>query len=112
MLAGKGLDDQRMDKVAVEELTEGVYSATARRSTQARVTWWVTRAEKRGLTPFPLTKETLTLAGALLKRGAYRSASQCLYSIKKHDLRRGGALGAELLLIKAWLRIRFLFGAC
>ena len=92
----EGLDNPLRDSTAIAELRGGVYSETARKSTEARIAWWKARAMRRGMAPFPLTKEALTLAGALLKQGAYRSAPQYLYSIKKHHLAVGGAWDAEM----------------
>ena len=39
----------------------------------------------------------LTLAGALLKQGAYRSAAQYLYTLKKQHVSTGGTWGPELI---------------
>ena len=90
------VDTMALDTMAVKELVDGVYTVTARKSAQARVDWWTARAVKRGLQPFPLDAAKLTLAGALLKKGAYRSASQYLYTLKKQHVSTGGAWGPEL----------------
>ena len=90
------VDAQALDSTAVQELMDGVYTATARKSAQARIDWWTTRAAKRGLQPFPLDAAKLTLAGALLKKGAYRSASQYLYTLKKQHVSTGGTWGSEM----------------
>ena len=68
------------DAGALKVLRREVYSETARKSTEARIEWWLRRAAKRGLSPFPLDTASLQLAGALLKQGRYRSAAQCLYA--------------------------------
>ena len=87
----RGVDDHAMDKVAIQDLETGVYTRSALKSSSARIEWWRVRAAKRGLTPFPLDQQKLTLAGALLKRGGYRSAKQYLYSLKKQHTCEGGA---------------------
>ena len=82
-------DDPGLDGTALKELKGGFYSATARKSTAARLEWWSKRAARRGREPFPIDLEALTLAGALLKAGRYRSAQQYLYTIKKEHMARG-----------------------
>ena len=77
-------------------LTEGVYTKSALKSSCARIERWNVRAAKRGLQPFPLDAQKLTLAGALPKRGGYRSAKQCLYSLKKQHVCEGGVWDAGL----------------
>ena len=74
---------------AITAVLDDTYTAASRRSVAARVEWWRRAAAKRGVTPFPLDTSKLTLAGALLKHGKYKSASQYLYSIKKEHLRQG-----------------------
>ena len=57
--------------------------------------------------PFPLDQGKLTLVGALLKKGAYRSAAQYLYSIKKQHLALGGGWGPDMVaLFQKELRAR------
>ena len=82
-------DDPGHDDTALKELKRGVYSATARKSTAARLDWWIKRAARRGREPFPIDLEALTLAGALLKAGRYRSSQQYLYTIRKEHVARG-----------------------
>ena len=41
------------------------------------------------------------MAGALLKRGGYRSAKQYLYSLKKHHVSEGGSWDARMA---SWFR--------
>ena len=82
-------DDPGLDGTALKELKGGFYSATARKSTAARLDWWIKRAARRGREPFPIDLEALTLAGALLKAGRYRSSQQYLYTIRKEHVARG-----------------------
>ena len=84
------------DADAITAVLGDTYTAASRRSVAARMDWWERAAKKRGLTPFPLEHSKLTLAGALLKQGKYKSASQYLYSIKKEHLRRGHAWPEQL----------------
>ena len=92
----KGPDNMALDEIAIRNLVSGVYSATARKSTSARLLWWTSRASRRQLEPFPLDISKLTLAAALLKKGAYRSAAQYLYTMKKRHMAFGGTWGPEL----------------
>ncbi len=87
-----------LDLVALENLTRGIYTHTSKRAHEARVAWWVTRANVRQVPPFPLTPEKLQLAGALLKQGKYRSAAQYLYSLKKADAAQGGCWSTLLAI--------------
>ena len=82
-------DSPNDDNDARKRLLADTYTVTSRKSTEARVTWWVSRARFRKMAPFPLTAEKLQLAAAILKRGRYRSASQYLYSIKQEHCNRG-----------------------
>ena len=66
------------DADAITAVLGDTYTAASRRSVAARIDWWERAAKKRGLTPFPLEHSKLTLAGALLKQGKYKSASQYL----------------------------------
>ncbi len=54
-----------------------------------------------GAKPWPLTKGSLRIAAAALKAGAFRSASQYLYCLKKTHIRKGYTwtvtLGVEML---------------
>ena len=68
---------------------EDTHTPSSRTSSKARVAWWLTRSSIRGVSPFPLTLGKLQLAAAILKRGQYRSASQCLHSIKQEHINRG-----------------------
>ena len=73
----------------MQALRRGVYTVTSGKSTVARGAWWEVRAKRRGLEAFPLDTQKLQLAGALLKKGHYRSAAQYLYSLKKEHAVRG-----------------------
>ena len=84
------------DAEAITAVLDDTYTASSRRSVSARIDWWERAAKKRGMAPFPLEHSKLTLAGALLKQGKYKSASQYLYSIKKEHLRRGHAWPEQL----------------
>ena len=67
-------------------LLQETHTVSARKSIEARVTWWSARAKARGLAPFLLTEDKLWLAGALLKKGGYRSAEQYLYALKRRHM--------------------------
>ena len=95
-LKRQALDNPACDAATVPALGSGVYSSTARKSTGARLRWWCKRAARRGREPFPITVELLTLAGALLKAGRYRSAQQYLYTMKKEHVTRGHLWGSAL----------------
>ena len=51
---------------------------------------------KTGVGTIPAHQQKLTLAGALLKRGGYRSARLYLYSLKKQHVSEGGIWDAGL----------------
>eukprot|EP00971_Amphidinium_carterae_P000891 17315-Amphidinium_carterae.1 len=65
-----------------------------------RLAWWSRRAAANGVAEFPLTAESLKLAGADLKLGSYRSAALYLAAMKKEHSKRGdewtSALEVEL----------------
>ncbi len=86
---------------ALRRLDEGKYTPSSRRSVKARVAWWQREARRLGTKPWPLTKGSLRIAAAALKAGAFRSASQYLYCLKKTHIRKGHAwnvsLGVEML---------------
>ena len=84
------------DTEASTAVLDDTYTASSRRSVSARIGWWERAAKKRWIAPFPLEHGKLTLAGALLKQGKYKSASQYLHSIKKEHLRRGHAWPEQL----------------
>ena len=65
------------------------HTVSARKSIEARITWWAARAKTRGFTPFPLNEEKLWLAGALLKQGGYKTSEQYLYAIKRKHTQLG-----------------------
>ena len=92
------------DKEARKRLLADTYTVTSRKSTEARVAWWVSRATLRSMAPFPLTAEKLQLAAAILKRGRYRSASQYLYSMKQEHCNRGHEWPQHWTMLLAGLR--------
>ena len=84
------------DEEAISAVLEDRYTATSGKSVNARLAWWDKVARLRGLAAFPLDTEKLTVAGAVLKRGKFRSASQYLYSMKKEHVSRGHAWSEAL----------------
>ena len=66
------------DDEAITAVLDDTYTAASRRSVTARLDWWERAATKRRIAPFPLVPDKLTLAGALLKQGKYKFASQYL----------------------------------
>ena len=88
--------DLHLDTEALTNLAEGVYTYTSRKSARARMAWWQVRAKRRGLAPLPLDEAKLKLAGALLKKGSYRSAPQYLYTLKEMHVDSGAAWSPSL----------------
>ena len=81
-------------------LEKDKYTPTARKSVAARVRWWQSLTEAHGGCPFPIDRGKLRNGAARLKEQGYRSAAQCLYSMKREHVIRGfkwpQALSTEL----------------
>ena len=84
-----GRDDPSNDSEALQQVLKETHTATSRKSIQARIVWWESRAKLRGIEPYPLDRDKMKLAAALLKQGRYKSAGQYLYTIKKSHIERG-----------------------
>ena len=87
--ANRDLDADHGDRVAAQILAQDMHTASSRKSIEAWVTWWSARTKARGLLPFPLTESKLWLAGALLKKGGYRSAEKYLYAVRRRHINLG-----------------------
>eukprot|EP00438_Fugacium_kawagutii_P014285 Skav215770 [mRNA] locus=scaffold106:569116:574315:+ [translate_table: standard] len=73
--------------------------ASSNQSTHAsRAKWWATRAETRGLKPYPLEPHHIDVAGALLKAGAYRSSAQYFAAMKREHITQGYSWSDNLTL--------------
>ena len=84
-----GVDEPEHDSDAMARVLRETHTATSRKSIRGRRVWWEARAERRGFEPYPLDHFKLKLAAGLLKSGQYRSAGQCLYTIKKAHVEQG-----------------------
>ena len=67
---GRRADEVTQDASALQAEKRGIYSETARKSTEARISWWCAKAERRKLKPFPLDKDKLLLGGLCENRAA------------------------------------------
>ena len=83
---------------AVERLERDKYSSSERQSTTAQVNWWLQLSEVHKGAPWPLTWKTLRGAAAVLKARGYRSASQCLYTMKREHCVQGHKWSTRLAL--------------
>lgn len=81
--------DEAAFQAAMQEFEMDKQAASNQGAHDARLRWWATRAEARGLCSFPLTPARINVAGALLKAGAYRSAAQYLAAMKRERISSG-----------------------
>ena len=91
-----GVDEPGQDSDAMARVLNETHTATSRKSIRGRLVWWEARAKRRGIMPYPLDHHKLKLAAGLLKSGQYRSAGQCLYTIKKAPVEQGYEWKADL----------------
>ena len=84
-----GVDEPGHDSEAMARVLRETHTATSRKSIRGRLVWWEARAKRRGIEPYPLDHYKLKLAAGLLKSGQYRSAGQCLYTVKKAHIEQG-----------------------
>ena len=73
----RGADDSAEGFAAMKELEKDTFSASSR-TRETRASWWVSRAKARGIQPFPLDVQKLTLLGGLAQEG---------WIPERHDLR-------------------------
>ncbi|CAK0789745.1 unnamed protein product [Prorocentrum cordatum] len=96
--AAKGLDAFAEDANAVEALRPARFAKTSRDSHRSRLQWWYDRCSARKLAPFPLSAELVELAGALLRRGCYRSGAAYISAMKRQHVLLGSPWTDQLKL--------------
>ena len=95
-LIRKGRDDPYLGTNAIDELIGGVYSSTARKSTEARISWWETRVKAWRHT-LPVDKRCPHLGGRATetRRVTCRVTALIYYQQKKNTTWGGGVLGTQ-----------------
>ena len=82
-------EDEETFKRAWEEFQNDKFASSNEASVNSRKAWWIKRAERLGLEPFPLTPTLIDTAGTLLKIGSYRSAHLYLQTMKRVHAEKG-----------------------
>ena len=81
--------DQENLQAALTTYQGAKSAATSVGTHESRLRWWQARADQQGVTSYPLTVQSLALAGSLLKAGGYRSAALYMAAFKREHIRRG-----------------------
>ena len=71
------------------QFEEEKFASSNLASTKSKLKWWDTRARRQNIEPYPLSRDSIDLAGALLKAGEYRSAAQYLAALKREHISKG-----------------------
>ena len=82
-------EDPEEFKKALEEFQNDKFAASNQATHKARVQWWLHRAKSLDVTPFPLTVQTIDMAGALLNvlaYGQYRSSAMNFAALKREHV--------------------------
>ena len=87
--SARDLDNAAEDDEAIMELRKARLANSTRQAEKYRVRWWKTRCSRRFLPSTPVTVWRVELAGALLKKGGYRSARSYLSTIKRLHIEAG-----------------------
>ena len=93
-----GLDDHSKDLSSIRVFNRWMWGIGTIQTFETRCRWWRTRAEYRGIEPWPLTQAKIRLAAALLFKGGYRSAPNYLASIKRKHIQGGYDLPLKVQL--------------
>ena len=81
-------DDEKLRQI-MAQFEEEKFASSNVAATKSKLKWWETRASRQKIDPYPLTRDSIDLAGALLKAGEYRSAAQYMATIKREHITRG-----------------------
>lgn len=81
---------------ATQEYEEGKLAPGSRKALQARVAFWERRAAAHRIEPWPLDVSKLSLLGALLHAGAYRSAAAYFAAVKRHHIKTEGVWTTQM----------------
>ncbi len=84
--------------LALRSLDRDKHAASSRKSMGARLTWWKRQRAAHGGQPWPITRDSLRAAAAILKAGQYRSAAQYFYTLKRQHVVLGHRWGQDLAL--------------
>ena len=79
--SSKDLDNPQEDQQAVDTLRSRARAVTTVKGDRCRLKWLMDRCRRRRIRPYPLSAERITLAGALLVKGGYRSGAMYLAAI-------------------------------
>ena len=70
----------------MEDFQNDKFAASNQATHKARVQWWLHRAKSLDVDPFPLTVQTIDMAGALLKVGQYGSSAMYFAAFKREHV--------------------------
>ena len=92
------LDRIEEDEQALADITGAELARTTIPPVNARWAWWTRRCMARGWDPYNITPRHLSIAGALLLKGKYRSGKAYLSEIRKRFIENGGRWTQQLEL--------------
>ena len=90
--------DEEVFRSAWEEFQSDKFANSNEAAVKSRKTWWIKRAENLNFKPFPVTTTLIDVAGALLKKGSYRSAHLYLQMMQRVHIEEGHSWSETLEL--------------
>ena len=92
------LDDAAGDPDRIRLVRSGKFAKSSRLANRSKERWWAARCRARRLAPYPLTRDKVELAAALLRAGGYRSGALYLSHMKRCHVSKGFAWNEGLTL--------------
>ena len=90
------MDARTDDNRAIIELNARTFAPASWTTVKSRLQWWRDRCVARGIKPWPLTRQKIRLAAALLLKGGYRSARAYLSVVRRKHIESGYVWSAQL----------------